>query len=142
MRDLSQGFEIQGGSADSEAPVISEVALSATTASPGAILTMTWRVTDQTGVDYALPWVTGPNGFFTDPAGALWVGMPEAPTLLSGTIQDGVWAIELPVSELAVAGAYTFWASSRDIVGNRTMIQLDHAAIRFDVSVDEAPTIR
>lgn len=140
MLDLSQEFEVQGGSTDTEAPLVSEVALSASTGSPGDVLTLTWRVTDETGVDYALPWVTGPNGFFTDPAGALWVGMTATPSLVSGTIKDGVWSLDLPVSDRAMSGIYTFWASSRDTVGNRTMVPLDSTAIRFTVSIVEPTT--
>jgi hypothetical protein len=113
-------FAIVNGSNDDDVPVISDLELSGEVFAPGDEITFTYRVTDETGVRYTVPWAFGPNGFLVNLAtGRLWLEYAAA-TLVSGDARDGVYQVTLRLSEEAIAGTYTLWFSVGDTLGNRT----------------------
>jgi hypothetical protein len=116
----SDGFTVVGGSADSAPPVVTDLTISPANPSPGSAITFRWRATDETGVSYVIPWAFGPNGFLTNPeTGVLWLSY-DAGVLVSGTPQDGTYAVTLQLNAAAPAGTYTIWLSRADVLGNRT----------------------
>lgn len=112
-------FRIAAGSADQEAPVVSDVTRIGAVPGPGGTLVLEYRATDATGIDYVLPWVFGPNGRLTNEAGALWFGMGEDPVRLSGDARDGRYRVALPAVQDLAAGTYQVWFSGRDTLGSR-----------------------
>ena len=111
-------FEVVAGSEDAAPPVVTAVELTPEVVSAGATVVATFRVTDASGVEYAVPWVTGPNGFLTAPDGGLWVEYAAA-VLESGDARDGVWTTDLRLRTDAMPGTYTVSFSAGDAVGNR-----------------------
>ena len=111
-------FRVVGGSDDNVVPAITEIATDKATYAPGDEVTITFRATDDTGVDGVIPWAYGPNGQLAGPDGALWLSFDLA-TLVSGTAQDGTYSVTLQLSETAATGDYSFYFSARDVVGNR-----------------------
>ncbi|MFO1540141.1 MAG: hypothetical protein ACKOTZ_06795 [Chloroflexota bacterium] len=112
-------FRISAGSADQEAPAVTEVARIGAVPGPGGTLVLEWRAMDATGIDYVLPWVSGPNGRLTTEAGTLWFAMGSDPVLLSGSGTDGRYRAELPADAALAPGTYRVWFSGRDTLGNR-----------------------
>jgi hypothetical protein len=113
-------FDIVGGSADTDVPVVSEFEAVPSTVNPGGSVTLRWRATDASGVATVVPWAMGPNGRFVDDAGTPWLSWGSA-TLVSGDGFDGRYEVTLETSPAAVGGRYDLWLSRADGVGNKSM---------------------
>jgi len=112
-------FRIAAGSADQEAPLVTDVTRIGPVPGPGETLVLEYRAADPAGIAYVLPWVFGPNGHLTNAAGLQWFAMSEDPVLLSGDAMDGRYRVRLPAVPDLAAGTYQVWFSGRDTLGNR-----------------------
>lgn len=103
--------------ADTTGPLISDVQIPAEL-NAGETLTVTWRVTDPSGIDTigggANTWAAlgGTPGYLE------WCGFPIEPTLISGNSTDGVYRISCQLPALAPAGTYSVVLSAIDVFGN------------------------
>ncbi len=121
--DGGEVFTVAGGSDDTDVPDVEGLSVTADAWVPGATVTLRWRASDATGVQYVIPWAIGPNGFFvdtSDPSRPLWLSL-GVPTLVEGDAQDGLYEVALQLSANAVPGTYTLWLSLGDVLGNRTI---------------------
>jgi hypothetical protein len=114
---LQVPFVVVGGVTDSAAPNVSDVS-APSSVSLAESLTVTWRTTDDSGVDYATLWL-GLGGYsFADSTGRLFVTYDNA-QLTGGTSQDGTYSQTFTFNPNALPGEYTVWVSTQDIYGNR-----------------------
>lgn len=128
-----QPFTVVGASDDQSAPVVSDVVVSPENPGPGDTLTISWRARDESGVFSIMPWADGPNGRLVDEQGRLWMDS-LAGELVEGTPQDGIYRIELDLSEEAAAGNYRIWFSIADVIGNRDTTYSLEPAVTFEVT--------
>lgn len=127
--DAVAEFSVGNGVADSAPPTISDVQVSGV-ARYGQPVTMTWRVTDESGVFGATD-VTGISGvtpwFMSDQSGAGFAGARGVYVdygsydvkLIEGNEKDGKYQATIGFYSYAPVGDYTIWMSARDIYGNR-----------------------
>jgi hypothetical protein len=122
---LQVPFTVVGGVADSAAPRISEVSTPASVALDQN-LTVTWRTTDDSGVEYATIWLALGGYSFADNTGRAYVTYGE-PQRTSGTNQDGLYSQSFTFNTNALVGDYTVWVSVQDIYGNKDFFSTDIA---------------
>ena len=103
-------FTVTGGGGDVDPPVVSEVVAVPASVVAGESVTLTWQVTDATGVPWLSPQVIGP-------AGGLYhgCGMPQ---MTAGSVTDGTWSQICPIYEASPNGTYAVWIAAFDVVGN------------------------
>ncbi len=94
---------------DVDPPVVSEVSVPDSVVA-GESVTVTWRVTDATGVAGSSAQVTGPPIQWTLPCGA--------PEMTAGSVTDGTWSQICLVHEASSNGTYSVWINAQDVVGN------------------------
>jgi hypothetical protein len=111
-------FTVIGGSADNQAPIVSEVVIPKSVA-PGETVTITWQASDPSGVSVAYPWIYLPG----PPWGVLYGPGVEAPVLTSGDAIDGTYSQTFTLPADAPSGAYPVYISVRDELGNKTYQQ-------------------
>jgi hypothetical protein len=125
---------------DTAKPTITQV-VAPTSVTAGQTLTVSWQVSDLTGVvDVGPPvaWmlIGGANGWIQ------WCGFPVEATRTSGSVQVGVYTASCVVPADAVNGTYSLWLGAVDVFGNRAERNGD---ISFDVvggsADDSAPAI-
>lgn len=103
---------------DTTGPKISDVQIPAEL-NAGETLTVTWRVTDPSGIDTIGG--VGPNTWAAlgGPPGYLeWCGFPIEPTRISGSSTDGLYRISCQLPEFAPAATYSVQLSAWDVFGN------------------------
>jgi hypothetical protein len=109
------------GPSDTDAPVASFVSISPTSASAGDTVTLTWRVTDATGVDldesYARMYNpdTGVYAATNDPNTAYL----DVSTLTSGDVNDGTYETTITVLNVPT-GVYDVSVRAYDVLSNWT----------------------
>jgi hypothetical protein len=109
--------------ADTTGPQISDVQVPSTI-DAGETLTVTWRVTDPSGID--TPGGLFLGGFGPNTQATLggrqgfvgWCGFPIEPTRISGSSTDGVYRISCDLPELAPNDTYTVFIAAGDVFGN------------------------
>jgi hypothetical protein len=112
-------FEVVAGSSDNDVPTFSAVS-APTTARRGDSITFTWRSTDESGVDYAIGWMS--NGGFALADGTRVVDYGDLKvTRISGNEFDGVYSQTIRFTDRSPLGTYTLWFSRRDSVGNKSI---------------------
>ena len=113
-------FQVVGGADDSEAPVVSNLALSASSLSAGETLDITWTAQDGTGVASVITWVAlNENGFY-DSQGIPYVDYGSfAISKTAGDEQDGTYRQRVTIKDSAPPGDYSIWFSATDVLGNR-----------------------
>ena len=122
-------FQVVAGSSDSDVPTFSAVSAPAT-ARRGDSITFTWRSTDESGVDYAIGWLS--NGGFALADGTRVVDYGDfGVTRISGNEFDGVYSQTVRFTETSPLGTYTLWFSRRDSVGNRG---IDESSVRITLT--------
>jgi len=108
---------------DTTGPEISDVSL------PGAVnagdtITVTWRITDSSGIDSL---GAGPDGGFGPNTRAIltgaygfvyWSGCSLAVTRISGSATDGVYRASCSIPAAAPNATYSFQISAADMLGN------------------------
>lgn len=109
---------------DTAGPEISDVVLPSVV-NAGETVTVTWRVTDASGIDTL---GVGPNGGIApntmatltgDPGFVYWSGCsPLGVTRISGTSTDGVYQASCSVPAAAPNATYAFQISAADMFGN------------------------
>ncbi len=109
---------------DTTGPEISDVVLPSVV-NAGETITVTWRVTDASGIDtlgVGLDGGIGPNTRATltgDPGFVYWSGCSmSSVTRISGSSTDGVYEASCAVPVAAPNGTYAFQISAADMFGN------------------------
>lgn len=136
-----QPFTVVGASDDRSPPVVSDVVVRPENAEPGGTVTISWRSRDESGVSSIMPWAEGPNGRLVDEQGRFWMDSADG-ELVDGTPEDGIYRIELALSDVAAAGKYRIWFSVADVIGNRDTTYSQEPVVTFEVTgleVDTAP---
>lgn len=128
-----QPFTVVGAADDRSPPVVSDVAVSPENPEPGDTLTISWRARDESGVSSIMPWAEGPNGRLVDEQCRFWMDS-FAGELVEGTPRDGIYRIELDLSEEAAVGKYRIWFSIADVIGNRDTTYSLEPAVTFEVT--------
>jgi Ca2+-binding RTX toxin-like protein len=119
-------FQVVGGSSDSAAPVISNLASSTSTVGIGETLDITWTAEDETGVAGVINWVAL-NGYgFANNQGIPYVDYGSFEVVrLTGDEKNGTYRQRVTLKDFAPAGEYTIWFSARDVLGNRQFAQTE-----------------
>ena len=119
-------FNVIGGSSDVSIPDIVAVQIP-DSVSNDEVFTIRTRVTDETATAYVYGWVNA-NVYSVVNIATMktWVEYVDAPTLISGTVQDGVWEQRFKFRSDSPAGVYTFWFSIGDALGNREYKQTSY----------------
>jgi len=113
-------FQVIGGSDDSDAPVVSNLALSSSTPAAGETLDITWTAQDGTGVATVITWVALNEYGFYDSLGNPYVDYGSfAIAKTSGDEQDGTYRQRVTIKDSAPPGEYSIWFSATDVLGNR-----------------------
>jgi RTX calcium-binding nonapeptide repeat (4 copies) len=118
-------FVVGGGIADAAAPEISNVQVLRDSDSDRTF-TVTYRITDESGVDSTYSsWIYIMGFGFVDANGNLYATFdPEdqltPPARISGDEFDGVYSQNMKFTEFAGPGTYQVWIGTRDIYGNRS----------------------
>lgn len=108
---------------DTTGPEISDVVLPSIV-NAGETITVTWRVTDASGIDTLGVGLNGgiaPNTMATltgDPGFVYWSGCSLSVTRISGTSTDGVYQASCAVPVAAPNATYAFQISAADMFGN------------------------
>lgn len=126
-------FTVSGGSDDVAPPLPSDRTVTPSVARPGDTVTVRFRLQDDAGVAYAVPWVFGTNGLITDPNGAMWVDYAPA-ALVAGDGHDGTWEVALPLRADLPAGIYGLSFSLGDVVGNEVYDVSFPAEVTFEIA--------
>jgi hypothetical protein len=121
---------VANGSSDDDAPVISELAASATVVRTSDPLTISWRLDDETGISGTGVWMAKDGYWFADPAGRGSYAMytPPEGVVIPDASESGVaiqYTQQIVWNPHAVPGRYTVWLSVRDTLGNRQFVQTD-----------------
>lgn len=111
-------FTVVGGNDDNQAPTVSDVSIPASI-QPGETATITWRVSDPSGVSGAYPWVYLPG----PPWGVLYGPGIGAPVRTSGDATDGAYSQTFTLPADSPSGTYAVYISVRDELGNKTYMQ-------------------
>ena len=119
---------VENGSSDDDAPVISELAASATVVSTSDPLTISWRLDDETGISGTGVWMAKDGYSFADPTG---LGPYASYTLAEGVVISDASGLGVAMQYTqqivwnahAGPGVYTVWMSVRDTLGNRDFVQ-------------------
>ena len=114
-------FKVVGGSTDSSAPEILDVAISSLTVSPGDTLEIQTLARDESGIAFVFAWVEGPNGRITNDAGLPWIvdfGTGDIPSEqdMNGNV---LFFQTVQLRSDAQSGTYRIWYSVADSIGNR-----------------------
>jgi hypothetical protein len=130
-RDVTSG----ACGSDTTKPSIAQVVAPASVAA-GETLTVSWQVSDLTGVvDVGPPvaWmlIGGASGWVQ------WCGFPIEAARTSGSAQAGVYTASCAIPADAVNGTYSLWLGAVDVFGNRAERNGD---ISFDVVGGSADT--
>lgn len=96
---------------DLVAPVVASISVPVQVAA-GASVTVQWRLTDASGVDFTTAWIRGPSGTVVPQCGG-----NSAPRI-SGTPQDGTYSQTCQISASAPAGVYSVSIYAADVIGN------------------------
>jgi len=115
-------FTVTDGIADNAAPTLVSMDLPETV-SAGEEFTISFELTDESGVESVYAYIAG-DGFFVDiTTGLLWgeaVDWPSEP--VSGDRFNGIWQQTFRMMDYAPGGTYTVWYGVIDIYGNRTFV--------------------
>jgi len=136
----SQGgteFTVTGGSDDSSAPISSDLVFP-TSVEPGESIVLQWRATDETGVEYTFPWISGSDGNLIGPDGEFYA-TPDSNSseLVSGTATDGIYEASVTISDTIPDGFYNVRFTNGDVLDNSTYeVYLDEAGneVGFTIS--------
>jgi len=119
---------VENGSSDDDAPVISELAASATIVSTSDPLAISWRLDDETGISGTGVWMAKDGYWFADPAGRGSYAMYTSPegVVIPDASGSGVavqYTQQIVWNAHAGPGVYTVWLSVRDTLGNRDFVK-------------------
>ena len=104
-------FTVTGGSSDVAAPVVASVTHEpAVTA--GNTITLTWRLTDASGVTFTTASIKTSNGVWLSGCGGPGV------SLSSGTATDGTYTQTCTIPDTSPDGTYSVWVEAADVAGN------------------------
>lgn len=81
----------------------------------GQVFTMSWNVSDSSGVEGSWASIGGRSGWVTS-----WCGFAIEAERVSGDEKNGTYQISCQAPELAVNETYTLFVSARDVLGNST----------------------
>lgn len=104
----------------------------------GSTVTFLWNVTDTTGIGYTAVNIGGPSGWVTR-----WCGLSIEGTRISGSAQQGTYAVECDIPNDAVNTKYSLFVSASDLFGN-----LNYGTKPVDFTVtggiadDREPTVK
>lgn len=98
-------FDVSG-STDLDGPVVSNASASPSSVSAGGSFTISFDITDASGVDQVFITVNGASA------------VCGSATLASGTATNGTWSASCTVDALASAGSYTIDVSASDVASN------------------------
>jgi hypothetical protein len=118
------GFSITGGSSDATPPAPSDVRVVGGFGVVGEVLTITWTLTDPSGIDSAVMWVAGPTGGFTDLETGRRYAMYETMVVTSQCSPSGdtcSFTQTVQLDPAAPAGVYSLWLSATDNLGNKVL---------------------
>jgi hypothetical protein len=130
-QSTSADFRVIGGSPDTSAPAVTEVALSSATVATGQTLDITFAADDETGVKGVVAWVALDGYRFANNQGRSYVDYLNFFTLLNGDDKSGSYRQQVGLNSFAPAGEYTIWISSLDKLGNKVFYQTD---VKFTVT--------
>ncbi|MEI6404981.1 MAG: calcium-binding protein [Actinomycetes bacterium] len=126
----SADFTVTGGTADDAEPTVNSVEVTSNIFGLGEELTVTYRATDESGVQYIYGY------FYHDGLGVagnrgIWISPGALSDPISGDEKDGVWQQSFTINDFAPIGTYTLYVGRSDKYGNRNFTQSD---IRITVS--------
>ncbi len=110
---------------DADPPILEEVAVSPDLALPGDTVTVTWRLSDASGVTFTTAFIKNPSGGFLSGCGG------SAATLISGSETDGTYQQSCVIPSSAPSGTYAVLLSADDPSGFRYE---DSSAVTFTVT--------
>ena len=116
-------FSVTGGGSDEAAPVVVSADVPAEVAA-GESVTVRWRLTDASGVNFTTAWIRGPSGAVVPSCG----GNPAS--RVSGTATDGTYTQTCVIARNSPSGRYTVSVQASDTVGNSA----DSQATSFSVT--------
>jgi hypothetical protein len=112
IRESAATFQVTGGSNDTSSPVIASGSASPSTVTAGDTVTLTWRLTDTSGVTFTTAFLRNPEDQWVNGCGGGGVSR------LSGTARDGTYQMTCRIPVSAVNGRYTMWIHAEDPNGN------------------------
>jgi hypothetical protein len=122
-------------SIDDRMPQVSNISvMSSVTA--GTTATFLWSVSDATGVGYTDFRFGGPSGWVTN-----WCGFVSEGTRISGTAQQGTYAVTCDIPETAVNTTYTVFINASDFFGNSTYGTSADFTVTGGIADDAEPTV-
>ncbi|MFM8972613.1 MAG: gamma-glutamyl-gamma-aminobutyrate hydrolase family protein, partial [Actinomycetota bacterium] len=139
-------INIVDGYEDTDAPVVSDVTVSDPIAA-GTTFTVTWRVTDRSGLP-DIPYdattvapatnlrIGGAPGWVTN-----WCGFAVPATRISGTPTDGIYRVECAVPAVVPNGTYGIWIGASDRFGNLTFAEFTTIGITDGSTDTDAPAL-
>jgi Ca2+-binding RTX toxin-like protein len=130
-QSTSAEFRVIGGSSDSTAPAVSQIALSSPTLAYDQILDITYTAQDETGVKGIVAWVALDGYGFANNQGRSYVDYKEFSILTTGDAKNGTYLQQIALNDYAPAGEYTIWISALDELGNKVFEQTD---VKFRVN--------
>lgn len=119
---ISADFTVTGGIADNAEPTLNFVEVSSNVLGPGEEFTVTYRATDESGIQFVYGY------FYHDGLGVagdrgIWITPGALSGLISGDVKDGVWQQSFTINDFAPIGTYTLYVGRTDIYGNRNFTQ-------------------
>ena len=109
----STTFTVQSGAVvDTEAPVLVSIGVSPNPVAAGQPITITWRLTDLSGVTFTTAFVRNPSNGALSGCG----GSPA--TRISGTAYDGTYQQSCTIPPSAPGGTYTVQVQAEEPNGN------------------------
>ena len=109
----SATFTVQAGAIeDTDAPVLESVGVSPDPVAAGQSITITWRLTDASGVTFTTAFVRNPSDGFLSGCGS------GSATRISGTATDGTYEQTCTIPPAAQGGTYTVQIHAEEPNGN------------------------
>lgn len=112
VREDAASFVVTGGSNDVSSPVIVSGSASPSVVTAGGTVTLTWRLTDTSGVTFSTAFLRNPEDQWVNGCGG------GETARISGTARDGTYQMTCRIPVSAVNGRYTVWIHAEDPNGN------------------------
>lgn len=125
-------FQLEGGNADSSAPAYSDVRV-VSGARVGDVLTVTWSLTDPSGIQGAVMWIGGGTGGFTNLVTGRTYAMYDTMVVTRDCNVPGDscdYTQSLQIDPSSPPGTYALWLSATDTLGNKVLGEV----LRFTLS--------
>jgi hypothetical protein len=125
-------FANAGGGSDEAAPVVVSADVPAEVAA-GESVTVRWRLTDASGVDFTTAAIRGPSGAVVPSCGG------DPASRVSGTATDGTYTQTCVIARSSPSGRYTVSVRASDTVGNSVNSQVTSFSVTGEESGETPP---